>query len=95
MRDGWLRDIWRSRVSLSAAGSNAVKSTDAENLRVTLVILNVVALIFIVVQGVRLVWPIAAHSPQITVFAAASMKNALDDVNEAFTTRTGIKVVST
>jgi molybdate transport system substrate-binding protein len=60
-----LRDIWRSRVSPSAGGGNAVKSTDAENLRVT-----------------------------ITVFAAASMKNALEDINETFTTRTGIKVVS-
>jgi molybdate transport system substrate-binding protein len=91
-----LRDIWRSRVSPPAAGSNAVKSTDAENLRVTLVILNVVALVFIVVQGAKLVWPIAAHSQNkiITVFAAASMKNALDDINETFTTRTGIKIVS-
>jgi molybdate transport system substrate-binding protein len=40
--------------------------------------------------------PIAAHSQDetITVFAAASMQNALDDVNETFTTRTGIKVVT-
>src|SRR5690242_20767269 len=30
---------------------------------------------------------------QITVFAAASLKNALDDVNAAFTKSTGIKVV--
>jgi molybdate transport system substrate-binding protein len=96
-RDGRiiLRDIWRSRVSPPAAGSNAVKNADAENLRVTLVILNVVALIFVVVQGVRLALPIAAsQSKTITVFAAASMKNALDDVNEAFATRTGTKVVS-
>jgi molybdate transport system substrate-binding protein len=31
---------------------------------------------------------------QITVFAAASLKNALDDANAAFTKATGIKVVS-
>src|SRR5262249_7993432 len=31
---------------------------------------------------------------QITVFAAASLKNALDDVNAAFTKATGIKVVT-
>ena len=31
---------------------------------------------------------------QITVFAAASLKNALDDVNAAFTKATGIKVVA-
>ncbi|MGC2078262.1 MAG: molybdate ABC transporter substrate-binding protein [Xanthobacteraceae bacterium] len=44
----------------------------------------------------RLAFPIAADSQTktITVFAAASMKNALDDVNEAFTARTGVKVVS-
>jgi molybdate transport system substrate-binding protein len=96
VRDGWLSDIWRSRVSPPAAGSNAVKSADAENLRVSLVILGFVALVFVVVQGVRLALPIAADSQSktLTVFAAASMKDALDDVNEAFTRRTGIKVVS-
>jgi molybdate transport system substrate-binding protein len=83
-------------VSPPAAGSKAVKSSEAENLRVSLVILSVVALVFVVVQGVRLALPIAADSQYktITVFAAASMKNALEDVNEAFTTRAGIKVVS-
>jgi molybdate transport system substrate-binding protein len=37
-----------------------------------------------------------AHSQDktITVFAAASMKNALDDVSLTFTTRTGVKVVT-
>ncbi|MGB7014223.1 MAG: molybdate ABC transporter substrate-binding protein [Pseudolabrys sp.] len=37
--------------------------------------------------------PVIAQE-QITVFAAASLKNALDDVNAAFTQATGIKVVS-
>ena len=38
----------------------------------------------------------AAHSQDktITVFAAASMKDALDDVDVTFTARTGIKVVT-
>ena len=38
----------------------------------------------------------AAHSQEkiITVFAAASMKNALDDVDAAFTKQTGIKVIT-
>jgi molybdate transport system substrate-binding protein len=38
----------------------------------------------------------AAHSQvkSITVFAAASMMDALDDVNVTFTTRTGIKVAT-
>jgi molybdate transport system substrate-binding protein len=38
----------------------------------------------------------AAHSQEktITVFAAASLKNALDDVNAALTKQTGVKVVT-
>jgi ABC-type molybdate transport system substrate-binding protein len=38
----------------------------------------------------------AAHSQDktITVFAAASMKNALDDVDATFTTRRGVKVIT-
>src|SRR5215469_14781667 len=37
-----------------------------------------------------------AHSQDktITVFAAASLKNALDDVNAAYTKQTGVKVVT-
>ncbi|MGE3144317.1 MAG: molybdate ABC transporter substrate-binding protein [Pseudorhodoplanes sp.] len=38
--------------------------------------------------------PAPAQDRSITVFAAASMKNALDDVNAAFTAKTGIKVVA-
>jgi molybdate transport system substrate-binding protein len=37
--------------------------------------------------------PLAAQE-QITVFAAASLKNALDDTNAAFTKATGVKVVA-
>jgi molybdate transport system substrate-binding protein len=35
-----------------------------------------------------------AQDKSVTVFAAASMKNALDDVDAAFTTKTGIKIVA-
>jgi molybdate transport system substrate-binding protein len=35
-----------------------------------------------------------AQDQTITVFAAASMKNALDDVDAAFTKKTGIKIVA-
>jgi molybdate transport system substrate-binding protein len=35
-----------------------------------------------------------AQSPSITVFAAASMKNALDAVNEAFSRNNGVKVTA-
>lgn len=38
--------------------------------------------------------PLAAQERTLTVFAAASMKNALDDTNAAFTKATGIKVVA-
>ena len=38
--------------------------------------------------------PAQAQDKSITVFAAASMKNALDDVDAAFTRKTGVKVVA-
>jgi molybdate transport system substrate-binding protein len=37
--------------------------------------------------------PGAAQERTVTVFAAASLKNAVDDINAAFTARTGVKVV--
>ena len=37
--------------------------------------------------------PLLAQERSITVFIAASMKNAIDDINAAFTRQTGIKVV--
>jgi molybdate transport system substrate-binding protein len=40
------------------------------------------------------VLPAQAQEKTITVFAAASMKNALDDIGAAFTKTTGIKVVA-
>lgn len=36
--------------------------------------------------------PASAQEKAITVFAAASMKNALDDIDAAYTARTGVKV---
>jgi molybdate transport system substrate-binding protein len=38
--------------------------------------------------------PAFAQDKSLTVFAAASMKNALDDIDAAFTARTGVKVVA-
>jgi molybdate transport system substrate-binding protein len=38
--------------------------------------------------------PAAAQEKTLTVFAAASMKNALDDIDAAYTTKTGVKVVA-
>jgi molybdate transport system substrate-binding protein len=38
--------------------------------------------------------PALAEDKSLTVFAAASMKNALDDVDAAFTAKTGVKVAA-
>src|SRR3984885_3993322 len=38
--------------------------------------------------------PALAQDKTLTVFAAASMKNALDDVNAAYTAKTGVKVAT-
>src|SRR5262245_1424780 len=38
--------------------------------------------------------PAHAEDKMLTVFAAASMKNALDDIDAAFTAKTGVKVVA-
>src|SRR3954462_10547097 len=43
---------------------------------------------FIVMFGA----PAAAQEKTLTVFAAASMKNALDDIDAAYTARTGVKI---
>jgi molybdate transport system substrate-binding protein len=100
VRDGWIIYtifgvlvcflLWR------VATQWKVKSAEAENLRVSVVIFGVVALVLVVWQVVRQASPIAAHSQDgtITVFAAASMTNALDDVNAAFTKQTGVKVIT-
>jgi molybdate transport system substrate-binding protein len=47
-----------------------------------------------VLASVAAAVPAAAQEKTITAFAAASLKNALDDINAAFTRRTGIKVVA-
>ena len=36
--------------------------------------------------------PAAAQDKSLTVFAAASMKNALDDIDAAYTAKTGVKI---
>ena len=47
-------------------------------------------LAFVVLAGAAM--PAAAQDNTITVFAAASMKNALDDIDAAYTAKTGVKV---
>src|SRR5262245_15816009 len=98
MRDGWIVYavfgvlmcllLWRVTTQWR------VKSAEA-NLRASLIVLGVVALAFVVWQFVQQALPIAvAQDKTITVFAAASMTNALDDVDAAFAKQTGIKVVT-
>src|SRR5215469_14274180 len=101
MRDSWIIYaafgvlvcllLWR------VATQRNVNSAEAGNRRASLIILGVVALAMVVWQGVRLL-PVGATTTHaedktITVFAAASLTNALDDVDIAFTKQTGIKVV--
>ena len=58
-------------------------------------ILPVLALVAAAFAGtLGLPFTAAAQEKTVTVFAAASMKNALDAVNAAFTKQTGIKVVA-
>jgi molybdate transport system substrate-binding protein len=38
--------------------------------------------------------PAMAQEKTLTVFAAASMKNALDDINAAYTAKTGVRIVA-
>jgi molybdate transport system substrate-binding protein len=101
MHDGWIIYavfgvlvcllLWRVATQRNVTGA------EAGNRRASLIILAVVALVMVAWQGVRLL-PVGATSTHtedkiITVLAAASLKNALDDVDTAFTKQGGIKVV--
>ena len=102
MRDGWIIYaafgvlvcllLWRVATQRNVTGA------EAGNRRASLIILSVVALAMVVWQGARLL-PIeatTAHTEDktITVFAAASLTNALDDVDTDFTKQSGIKIVA-
>ena len=54
----------------------------------------VVAALAAIIAVAAVARPVAAQDKSIIVFAAASMKNALDDIDNAFTKKTGIKVVA-
>jgi molybdate transport system substrate-binding protein len=71
------------------------RNAEAGNLRISLTILGIVALVMVVWQGARLLTNGAttAQDKTITMFAAASLTNALDDVDTDFTKQSGIKVV--
>jgi len=65
------------------------------NLRSSLILFGIAALVMVVWQGARLfgVGATNAQDKTITVFAAASLTNALDDVDRAFTKQSGIRIV--
>ena len=52
------------------------------------------ALAFVALCGAATLTPANAQDRTVTIFAAASLKNALDDVDAAFTKETGIKVTA-
>lgn len=54
--------------------------------------LNGIFAAFVILLGAALS-PAAAQDKTVTVFAAASMKNALDDIDAAYTAKTGVKIV--
>ncbi len=51
-------------------------------------------LLGLVLAGLSTHSPALAQDKTLTVFAAASMKNALDDIDVAFTAKTGVKVAA-
>jgi molybdate transport system substrate-binding protein len=48
---------------------------------------------FVMLAGASLS-PAAAEDKTITVFAAASMKNALDEIDAAYAAKTGVKITA-
>jgi molybdate transport system substrate-binding protein len=54
---------------------------------------SAIALAFTMLLGASLS-PAQAQDKSLTVFAAASMKNALDDISAAYTAKTGVKVTA-
>src|SRR5215472_14526782 len=96
MRDGWI--IYAAfGVLICLLLWRLATQRNAENLRSSLIIFGIAALVVVVWQGVRLFGVGATiadtKDKTITVFAAASLTNALDDVDRAFTKQSGIKIV--
>ena len=95
MRDGWIiYAVFGVLVCLLLW--RVATQRNAENLRSSLIIFGVAALVVVVWQGMRLfgIGATTAQDKTITVFAAASLTNALDDVDTAFTKQSGIKIVA-
>src|ERR1700744_508468 len=59
---------------------------------ITMYRLAVISLLAFTVLFGSLSSPASAEDKTLTVFAAASMKNALDDVDAAYTAKTGVKI---
>src|SRR6476620_7514980 len=55
--------------------------------------LNGIFAAFVILLGAAFS-PAAAQDKTVTVFAAASVKNALDEIDAAYTAKTGVKIVA-
>jgi molybdate transport system substrate-binding protein len=101
MRDGWMIyaafGVLMCLLLWWVATQWTLDSAEAPDRRASLIVLGVVALVMVGWQCVQLlaVGTTAAHMDDkaIAVFAAASLKNALDDVDTAFTKQSGLKVI--
>src|SRR5215475_2332143 len=97
MREGWIIyaifGVFVCLLLWRVATHWRVNSAEVGKLRASLGMLGVVALVMVVWQGARLLPATTAQDKTITVFAAASLTNALDDVDTAFTKQSGIKIV--
>src|SRR4051794_27022929 len=86
----------RSRFPSPVAGSQAraVQAREPGFVRTAMHIADATRLFaaFVTVFG-AVFSPASAQDKSITVFAAASMKNALDDIDAAYTAKTGVKVI--
>jgi molybdate transport system substrate-binding protein len=69
-------------------------TAEARSLRGSLIVLAVVGFGVVVWQGVRQASPIHSQDEIITVFAGASMANALESIGVTFSTRTHIKLAT-
>jgi molybdate transport system substrate-binding protein len=83
--------------SFRNGGSRMVASSDSrfsEHRRTAIVFRRIFLCLAAAVAVAATTLPAVAQDAQLTIFAAASLKNALDDVNAAFTQQGGPKVVT-
>jgi molybdate transport system substrate-binding protein len=80
--------------AIPAGHSDKFEPERARLRRWRIVMLKRTALVSALLTAALTVLPARAQDKTVIVFAAASMKNAIDEINAAFTKTTGIKVVA-